>query len=249
MKIFVVAHKKSDLILPKNYEYIQVNALKNEKIYDLNDALYPDNISLKNENYCELTAAYLIYKNINEDIVGLAHYRRFFTTNKFSSNTKYFLNEKKIKKDLLKYDFIATKLYKTNQPIKNHLLINVKENDYNLLEEVIKNDFSDYYDSFLKVMNGNKSYLLNMFICKKELWDSYYEWLFQIFFKLEPKINMDGYTTQEKRLYGFLSERLFYVYVLKNNYKVKSYPVHLVGESLFRIAKQKIFKILHIKKD
>ena len=54
---------------------------------------------------------------------------------------------------------------------------------------------------------------------------------------------MDGYTTQEKRLYGFLSERLFYVYILKNNYKVKSYPVHLVGESLFRIANQKIFKI------
>ncbi len=250
MKIFVVTHKKVEYPLPKGYEYIQVNAKKNGKIYDMTDFDYEDNISDKNPNYCELTATYSIWKNYNdEDIVGLAHYRRFFTTNRFSNSINSYLDEKRIIKYLKRYDFIATKLYKTKMTIKDHILINVREKDLELLSNIIKNNFSDYYDAYQKVLNGHESYLLNMFITNKKLWDEYYKWLFSIFDIMEKDVDMTGYTVQEQRLYGFLSERLFYVYVLKNNYKVKSYPVHTVGEPLSRIIWQKILKILKIKKD
>ena len=60
MKIYVVTHKKVDNPIPKNYEFIQVNAKKNGKIYDLTDDSAEDNISIKNPNYCELTASYYI---------------------------------------------------------------------------------------------------------------------------------------------------------------------------------------------
>lgn len=249
MKIYVVTHKKVDNPIPKNYEFIQVNAKKNGKIYDLTDDSAEDNISIKNPNYCELTASYYIWKHSTEDVVGLAHYRRFFTTNKFSNNPKSYLNEKRIYKDLKKYDFIATKLYHTQLNTKDHILLNVREKDLDILTNVIKNDFKDYYDCYLNMLNGHDSYLLNMFITKKELWDSYYEWLFSIFDKMEKEVDMTGYSVQEQRLYGFLSERLFYVYIMKNKYKVKSYSVHTVGEPLLRIIWQKCLKILRIKKD
>ena len=118
MKIYVVAHKKTENPLPPDYVYMQVNAADNEVFCKLNDALGADNISLKNPYYCELTAAYWIWKNdMLNDIVGLAHYRRFLTTNRFSHSIKYYLKASKAEKLLKKYDFISTKLYKTDCPV------------------------------------------------------------------------------------------------------------------------------------
>lgn len=247
MKIYVVAHKKVQNPLPKNYEYVQVNAVNNPKIYPLTDDT-GDNISAKNPNYCELTASYWIWKNDKEnDVVGLAHYRRFFTTNKFSSSYKKYLNSPQIEKDLSRYDFIATKQYKTSCTTKEHLLQSVREKDFDLLRKVFNDYFPEYLNSFDQVFNGRKGYLLNMFICKKPLWDEYYAWLFSVFDKLEPLVDMTGYSIQEQRLYGYLSERLFTVFVKQNNYTVKSYTTHIVGASVIKLAFDKVLKMLRIK--
>ncbi len=252
MKIYVVTHKKVENKIPKDYCYIQVNAKNNEKIYPCTDADYSDNISLKNPFYCELTAAYSIWKNDHEnDIVGLAHYRRFFIANRLFTSYKHYLSEKRVVKDLKNYDFIATKLYELPCTNKEHLIDPVHEKDYELLRKTIQEVYPEYLDDFDKVMMDNKSYLLNMFITKKENWDKYYEWLFKIFDTMEPLVDMTGYTDHEKRLYGFLSERLFTVYVVHHSFKVKSYPCHIVGESKLRILRQKIaqkYKVLRYKK-
>jgi hypothetical protein len=247
MLIYVVTHKKFNYNLPKNYEFIQVNGKNNDHFTSLTDDMFIDNISIKNPFYCELTASYLIWKNDKEnDIVGLMHYRRYLTKNRFSESSRHYLNEKDIKKDLAKYDFISTKLSITEKTVKDDLLKSVREKDYNLLEKTIGTYYPDYLDDFKNVMNGNKSYLLNLFISKKSLFDEYYSWLFDILFKMEKEVDMTGYSTQEMRLYGFLAERLFYVYVMHNNLKVKSYPVNIVGESKIRIIRQKIIKMVKI---
>lgn len=245
MKIFVCTHKKIDNKLPKNYEYIQVNALNNGKQYPLTDADCEDNISVKNPYFCELTACYYIWKNIkDEEIVGLAHYRRFFTTNKFSSSIKSYVNSPTIEKKLGKYDFITPKLFKTKETVKEHLLINVSEHDFDLLRESILKICPEYLVAFDEVMNGNETYLLNMFITTKQKWNDYYKWLFEILFDLEKKVDMTGYTIQQQRLYGFLSERLFTVYVKKNNFKTFCYSTHIVGERMYVTFKNKMKRLL-----
>lgn len=246
MKIYVVTHKPFDGLLPPQYEYIQVNAASNEHFCALTDDT-GENISAKNPYYCELTATYWIWKNDHEnEIVGLAHYRRFLTVNKFSSSPKKYVGEKRAKKLLQKYDFLATKQYRPHCTVREHILRDVHERDLDLLRETVEEVCPDYLTAYDEVLAGDRSYLLNMFICKKQTWDSYCEWLFTLLFALEPKVDMTGYTAQEKRLYGFLAERLFSVYVKKNGCKVKSFSTHLVGVSKWRVAVNKLKRILHI---
>lgn len=80
IQIGVACHKPS--VLPKNELYvpIQVGAKKAAKRMPEEYYRYDDdgeNISEKNPTYCELTAQYWLWKNVEADYYGLCHYRRF----------------------------------------------------------------------------------------------------------------------------------------------------------------------------
>lgn len=81
-KIYVATHKPIEKFGDDCYQLIHVGAAQHPKSQILgaisdNDAV--DNISDKNDKYCELTGLYHIWKNIKDaDITGLVHYRRFF---------------------------------------------------------------------------------------------------------------------------------------------------------------------------
>lgn len=81
-KLILTAHHKNDLAIPifqKYFNPIQVgSALKEFDLGIMRDDL-GENISNKNKNYCELTAYYYAYKNLNFDYAGLMHYRRIFS--------------------------------------------------------------------------------------------------------------------------------------------------------------------------
>ncbi len=249
INIYVATHKKVDNPLPENYHYMMVNANGKENPYPYADNTQ-DNISVKNPNYCELTCGYWIWKNDKEsDVVGLAHYRRILTTNKFSSSIKSYVNQKQIEKDLEDYDFISTKLHDPLINIHDHIIRgNVRKSDLDKLTETIKEVAPDYLDTYNKVLAGRQSYLLNMLITTKDKFDAYYTWLFNILTHLETKIDMTGYSTEEKRLYGYLAERLFTVYVFKNNFKVKSYSTCIVGAKKSELVIDKILQKLRIRK-
>lgn len=223
-KIFVVTHKKIDKkINKKGYSYIQVNA--NNK--DLNME-YRDNtginIAEKNPNYCELTALYWIWKNYicsKNDILGLCHYRRFFSMYKFTNNI--ILDTNKIKRLMKKYDIILPRKFKF--PVSTYeYYYNPgagKEKDLIALREIIKEKKADYLETFDSFCKQNQGHYCNMMICSKEIFDDYCSWLFDLLFELERKTDLTNYTIQEARIYGYLSELLLNVYIMKNNLKVK----------------------------
>ena len=248
MKIYVVTHKKVDYALPENYVYMQAGAAVNGVIYPQNDAVGEDNISAKNPYYCELTAAYWIMKNDREnDIVGLVHYRRYLSAQVLSRSPKHYLNSPRIERDLATYDFIAPKPHKCHgETQKENLLGPVREKDFDILRDVISTSYPEYLADFDAVFASDRGYLLNMFICKKTTWDAYYTWLFSVLSAVEARVDMTGYSTQEKRLYGYLSERLFSVYVRKNGCRVKHYSVILKEDHIFHRVKEKVKQVLHI---
>ena len=89
-------------------------------------------------------------------------------------------------------------------------------NDLLKTGEVIKKIYPQDYESFCKVIEGNKKYYGNLCVMRKELFDSYCEWLFTIFFELEKYVDVSSYDDYHKRLFGFLSEEKLQELLLKS---------------------------------
>ena len=81
-----------------------------------------------------------------------------------------------------------------------------------------------------------------MCIMSKQLFDEYCEWLFDILFEVENRTDITKYDDYNKRLYGFLSERLINIWVLFKDLKVKEYPVQMTGVSLATRIKNKLVR-------
>ena len=78
IKIFVCCHQPTEipnhpLLVPTQVGAALADSHFPGFFYDDTD----DNISLKNRSYCELTAQYWAWKNINADYYGFFHYRRY----------------------------------------------------------------------------------------------------------------------------------------------------------------------------
>lgn len=75
--IAVACHKPSRLPRNSCLVPVQVNSARAKTRMDMEHDDEGDNISTKNAEYCELTAQYWEWKNVEADYYGLCHYRRF----------------------------------------------------------------------------------------------------------------------------------------------------------------------------
>ena len=230
MSIYVVNHKNTSLTLPNNY----INFGVGDSKLLINDGS-GDNISQKNSNYCELTAMYWIWKNSSELIVGLNHYRRIFMYEEICNDGIVQFSD--IEELLNNYDIIVPTIHHENQTVYDHYVNSHKKTDMDLTFEIIKGMYPNYIDDFEYVMNQNNEYGFNILATHKILFDEYCDWLFTILFNLEKINNIDGYDDYQKRVYGFLSERLFNVWLLHHKYKQKELPLKNI-----KWTKEKTFK-------
>lgn len=67
---------------------------------------------------------------------------------------------------------------------------------------------------------------------KYEDFDKYCGWLFAVLGEVEPLIPYQHYNTYQKRVIGFMAERLLNVYVRKNKLKVSYSSVYAYGKDL-----------------
>jgi len=62
-----------------------------------------------------------------------------------------------------------------------------------------------------------KMHAFNMFVMKKEYLNKYCEWLFDILFELEKRIDISQYDAFHARVFGRISERLLDIWINTNN--------------------------------
>ena len=227
--IYVVTHKKVDLTkleLDKCYRLIRVGKYSEEESVLLSDRT-GENISDKNSNYCELTALYWIWKNERiANWVGLCHYRRYFTMSKLVTDKSSILSQEQVQKLLSKYDVVVPQKEYSYRGAYQAYLDCGREKDIETTADVIQKLYPEYMDSFQKeFIESAGGYPANMIICRKDVLNQYCKWLFSILFEVEKNTNIKGYTEQEARIYGYLSERLLGVWLAKQNLKVKQLKI------------------------
>lgn len=231
LKVLVATHKPYRMPDDRIYLPVHVGRDISDISADSPLAIYKgdntgDNISRKNKNYCELTALYWAWKNIDCDYLGLVHYRRHFKGNNASDKWQAVLTGEKTEILLSEYDVILPKqrnyFIETtyNQYIHAH-----NKQDLDKTLEIITEKYPQYLKAWHEVMESTKGHRFNMFIIKKEILDSYCEWLFDILFTLEQYLDISDYSANDRRVFGFVSERLLDVWLVTNNIRYTELPV------------------------
>lgn len=251
IKVLVATHKNYEFPLVDYYVPLHAGKARNNNELGIQGDNTGDNISLKNGSFCELTALYWAWKNdffADVEYAGLVHYRRYFSGKGLTLKGKGIASENELLSYLEKVDCIVSKK-------RNYVIESVYEHyknahfakDMDLTREIIAQDYEDYIPAFDKVMSGKTLHLFNMFVMKKEMFYAYCEWVFDILFKLEKQVDISNYDAYQSRVFGFISERLFNVWLVKNNINLAEVKVtNIEGENLvlkaINLLKRKFFK-------
>lgn len=197
-----------------------------------------DNISVKNKSFCELTAMYWAWKNIKKlypdlEYIGLNHYRRYFSFDKRKSFSdviilpeneiqNYVFNLKKVKKYLEQDSIIMSTSRIYQYPLEVDYSVCHFSDDLRIMKRIVHKRYPEYDQDVYKVMScGNKLSPCNMFIMKWEFFDTYCKWLFDILFEAEYQIDITKYNEIQRRVFGYIAERFFNVWIYHNVKNVK----------------------------
>ncbi len=226
VKIFAMTHKRFEV--PSDSMYIPLHVgHKNagEDFGYLGDDT-GDNISDLNCYYAELSGVYWVWKNYKDaDCVGICHYRRFLT-----SEEGYVFSEAEYERILEEYDIVTTKQLELPGSYRNGFGAHHKVSTLDETGDIIAELYPEYYDTFVSLVHQNKTYFGNIMVAGKELYDAYCEWLFTIFFELQNRIDLTFEDDYHKRVFGFISEFLLYVWVTAKHLRAYECRVAMIGE-------------------
>ena len=236
IKILVATHRDNIYVPDNPLLYpIQVGTAAASSHFEgmLHDDDNPDNISDQNARYCELTALYWAWKNLEADYIGLYHYRRYlvfssdhYETNRFGdikleTNDDATLevlgcNESTMRDLIEQYDLIVPEkgrfkgdisLYEQYRASENHYI-----EDLDAVLQIIGEKHPDMMPAAHEYLEASSGYFCNMFIMRKELFDGYCTWLFDILREHEKRCDASMYNPAAFRVSGYLAERLSGIY-------------------------------------
>ena len=167
-KIIIATHKK--YWMPKDEMYLPLHVGAEGK-FDASgkplDLGYTkdntgENISEKNSYFCELTGLYWAWKNLDEDYIGLVHYRRYFSMHRRSSF-----------ENVLTYEELRPYLGRIRLfvPKKRNYFIETLYSHYehthyieqlDLTRTIIKEKYPQYISAFDIVVNRKSAYMLSL---------------------------------------------------------------------------------------
>lgn len=223
---------EDELYLP-----VQVGAIGKESIgFQRDDE--GENISFLNPFFCELTAMYWAWKNLEADYIGLAHYRRHFAGKYRKDPWQRILQRNDLEKNIGRIRvFVPNKRRYWIESLYSHY---AHTHDVKQLEEtrkILEEKHSETITIFDQILRQRWGYMFNMMIMQRSFFDAYCAWLFDLLFELRKRLGEDGLSPFDSRYYGRISEILFNVWLREQ----------IVKGKLHREEVQEI-KVIHMEK-
>lgn len=216
MKIYVVGSSKN--------RFLQLDNIREKFLIDQKHE--GDNIDFLNPWYCELTGLYYLWKHVDDDIVGLEHYRRYFVNGK-----GFLLEETDIINSLKNNDIICNKYtYPKNMNPMAYLIANKTTKSYigvfvNYIKDIKLRNYLIH-----RLNTATNFCACNMFISKKNVIDNYMTWLFDVLIEIPAKDFYD-----KPRVIGYMAEFLFGFWLEYNGYKITYETVYCFNNDLKKI--------------
>lgn len=226
IKLFVCCHQPAavpehPLLVP-----IQVGAALADA--HLSGFLHDDageNISHKNRSYCELTAQYWAWKNVEADYYGFFHYRRYLYPD-LKAKCPYCIAREPSAEllDEMGYDQFAELIEKYDLilPKSENMYITVREHysnapfhhmeDLERTGQIVRLRYPEYGPAVEEYLSGARCLFGNIYIMKKWLFQDYCGWLFPVLEEFDQQADTSRYTPQERRVDGYLAERLLGIF-------------------------------------
>lgn len=262
----MACHKPSEL--PDNPLYCPVQvgaAIAKTRMPGMRHDDEGENISAKNGSYCELTAQYWAWKNLDADYLGLCHYRRFLTFPEGDyelDNRRQIqagiLDQRNIERFGLADERLMRQVIEENDCVVGELedvsglptprgkqrsayghwaahdrdLINV--NDLDRLVELVDELYPQYSADMHEYLAGKHFLGYNCFVMRRDLFDQLCSFEFDVLGRLEAETDLTNYNQMRTRIYGFMAEILYSVYVHhleKSGAKVKHLPLVYFNET------------------
>lgn len=225
IELYIAMHKPYRTPEDGMYVPVQVGAAQREHFLPVRDD-EGENISGRNSTFCELTALYWMRCHSTADAVGLAHYRRHFAVKREKDVWGSVLTAAQAEALLEAHEAIL--------PKKRHYVIETNwsqyahahyERDLIMTREVIGELCPDYVSAFDAVMKRRSGHRYNMMLMRRERFEQYCDWLFPILFELERRIDVSGYDAYNRRVFGFIGERLLDVWAEHEQLDYSEIPV------------------------
>lgn len=237
--MYVVTHKKlpEEHIknLPDGYELIHAGKKNSKELgYPGDDT--GENISDLNPYINEVTAIYHMWKNSSAKIIGLSHYRRFFTESR-DENFSYekILTRESAEKLLEEYDILVTTFFNGVSLFESLAMFAIDDEELakNYLQIMRKHLVAahpDYADAFDRTFQTRYFANKNMFVTRRHVFDDFCEWLFSFLIDATKEI-IDKFNLADKepgfakRAAGFFAEHMLNVWLYKNRLRIKELKI------------------------
>ena len=255
IKLFVCCHKEEQVPAQPLLVPIQVGAALSDKHFE--NFLHDDkgeNISAKNRSYCELTALFWMWKNVQADYYGLFHYRRYLYPDT-KAHLPYRIcaaaTDKQL--DALGFGRFESLIpeYDIIMPLAEDMHVSVREHyanaphhhgrDLKLAESIVLEQHPEMEQALEAYFSGTRCYFGNICIMSKAVFNDYCAWLFPILEEFDRRVDTSSYGVQEKRVDGYLAERLLGLYYTHHHTQLETHElprVHFVNDREERLKLQ-----------
>lgn len=247
IKILVCCHKTCDLprddwLLPIHVGASINGTVANMQADNMVNGHECDNISEKNNSYCELTGVYWAWKNLKTiyphiKYIGINHYRRYFhyrSTPLFKDRviyspdevTNYHIDKSVLSRALIDGATIAPRPQHYRISLASQYRLSHPANGLYEMQQAVHRVSPSFDNAVHKVLYSQNLFMpYNMMVCSWSEFEQYAEWLFSVLAETEDHVTTADYSPYQARIFGFLGERLWNVWLSHREHPLVTFPV------------------------